>query len=305
MSKAKYKIRNWKAYNQALIGRGSMTLWIDEAMVESWHCKEHHGHRGRGFQFSDLSIETALMIKGVFKLPLRALQGFIDSIFKLMDVPLKSPSYSCISKRAQTVEVSCRLPGDQPVSHLVIDATGLKVYGEGEWKVRKHGKEKRRVFRKLHLAVDAQTHEVIAAEVSLDSVGDNEVLPSLLNRLRRKIKQVSADGGYDTRACHRVLLDQGIKATIAPRSNAVFWEDGHPRNEAVSAMKAGALALWKHNNGYHKRSLAETAMSRYKRLLSGKLSLRDYNAQVDEALANVKAMNKMTSLGMPVSERVG
>lgn len=91
------------------------------------------------------------------------------------------------------------------VAHLVIDATGLKVYGEGEWKVRKHGKEKRRVWRKLHLAVDAATHAIVAAEVSLETVADNEVYPSLLNPLRRKIEQVSADGAYDTKSCHALL----------------------------------------------------------------------------------------------------
>lgn len=304
MGKAKYKVTNWKQYNQALVNRGSVTFWIDDAAVQSWHCKEHHGNRGRGFQFSDASIETALMIKGIFKLPLRALQGFINSIFELMKVPLKSPSYSCISKRAKTVEVHYRLPSRGPVAHVVIDATGLKVFGEGEWKMRKHGKEKRRTWRKLHLAIDAETHEAIAAEVSLESVGDNEVLPTLLNPLRRKIKQVSADGAYDTKACHRVLKSKGIKPTIPPRSNAGFWEDGHPRNDAVKALKADSLAQWKHDSGYHKRSLSETAMYRYKQLLNAKLALRDYNAQVGEALANVKAMNKVIRLGMPVSQRV-
>lgn len=304
MGKAKYKISNWKQYNQALINRGSITFWIDDAAVKSWHCKEHHGNRGRGFQFTDVAIETALMIKGVFKLPLRALQGFIDSIFSLMDVPLKSPSYSCISKRAKTVEVHYRLPSRGPVAHVVIDATGLKVFGEGEWKIRKHGKEKRRIWRKLHLAIDADTHEAISAVVSLDSVGDNEVLPTLLNPLRRKIEQVSADGAYDTKACHQLLKRKGIKPTIPPRSNAGFWEDGHPRNEAVSALKAGQLEEWKRENDYHQRSLSETGMSRYKQLLSPKLALRDYNAQVGEVLANVKAMNKVIRLGMPVSYRV-
>ena len=222
-----------------------------------------------------------------------------------MDVPLKSPSYSCISKRAKTVEVQYRLPSRGPVAHVVIDATGLKVFGEGEWKMRKHGKEKRRVWRKLHLAIDASTHEVISAVVSLESVGDNEVLPTLLNPLRRKITQVSADGAYDTKACHQVLRKKGIKPTIPPRSNAGFWEDGHPRNEAVSALKSGHLEEWKREAGYHQRSLSETGMYRYKKLLSPQLPLRDYNAQVGEALANVKAMNKVIRLGMPKSYRVG
>ncbi|SFO78686.1 IS5 family transposase [Enterovibrio norvegicus] len=303
-SKAKYKISNWKQYNQALINRGSVTFWVDEAAIQSWHCKEHHGKRGRGFTFTDSAIETALMIKGIFKLPLRALQGFLDSIFVLMDVPLKSPSYSCISKRAKTVEVQYRLPSRGPIAHVVIDATGLKVFGEGEWKMRKHGKEKRRIWRKLHLAIDTSSHEVISAVISLESVGDNEALPTLLNPLRRKIAQVSADGAYDTKACHQVLRRKGIKPTIPPRSNAGYWEDGHPRNEAVSALKSGQLEEWKRETDYHQRSLSETGMYRYKKLLSPQLALRDYDAQVGEALANVKAMNKVIRLGMPVSYRV-
>lgn len=119
---------------------------------------------------------------------------------------------SSISKRAQTVNVKYRLPSKGAVTHLVIDATGLKVFGEGEWKQRKHGKDKRRVWRKLHLAVDARTHEVIAAEVSLENVADNEVLPTLLNPLRRQLHHVSGDDAYDTRECHQLLLKKGSKA---------------------------------------------------------------------------------------------
>ncbi|MCE9688266.1 IS5 family transposase, partial [Shewanella sp. AS16] len=162
----------------------------------------------------------------------------------------------------------------------------------------------RRTWRKLHLAVDAATHEVIAAEVSLESVADNEVLPTLLNPLRRKIKQVSADGAYDTKGCHKLLKRKGSKPTIPPRKNAGYWEDGHPRNEAVKALKSHALQQWKKDNDYHQRSLSETAMYRYKQLISPKLSLRDYNAQVGEALAGVKAMNKVIGLGMPVRQVV-
>lgn len=132
-----HKISNWKQYNQALVQRGSLTVWMDEQAIQQWHCQTHHGRRGRGFHYSDSAIETALMLKAVFKLPLRALEGFINSLFQLMNVPLQSPDYSCISKRAKTVEIKYRLPSHGPVPHLVIDATGLKVYGEGEWKIRK------------------------------------------------------------------------------------------------------------------------------------------------------------------------
>ncbi|AQS36672.1 transposase, IS4 family [Shewanella psychrophila] len=303
MGKAKRKMTNWSQYNKALINRGSLTFWIDEHAISSWCCSEHHGRRGRGYIYSDVAIETALVVKGVFNLSLRALEGFTTSVFQLMDVPLTSPSYSCISKRAKTVNIKYRSPSRGSVAHVVIDSTGLKVYGEGEWKTRKYGKEKRRTWRKLHLAVDANTHEVVAAEVTLVNVADNEVLPTLIKPLRRQIKQVSADGAYDTKACHKLLQRKGCKPTIPPRSSAGFWEDGHPRNEAVRALKNNELAQWKKENDYHLRSLSETAMYRYKQLISPKLSLRDYNAQVGEALAGVKAMNKVIRLGMPVRKQ--
>jgi hypothetical protein len=304
MGKSKHRITNWPEYNKALVNRGSLTFWIDEQAIKQWCCTEHHGGRGRGFQYSDTAIETALMLKGLFNLPLRALEGFINSVFSLMNVPLSSPGYSCISKRAQTVDIKYRNPCRGPIAHLVVDATGLKVYGEGEWKMRKHGKEKRRTWRKLHLAIDARTHEVIAAEVSMVNVADNEVLPTLLNPLRRKIAQVSADGAYDTKDCHKLLKRKGCKPTIPPRKNAGYWEEGHPRNEAVKALKNDELKQWKKDNDYHQRSLSETGMYRYKQLIGDKLSLRNYNAQVGEALAGVKVMNKVIGLGMPVRQAV-
>ncbi|MGR5444461.1 IS5 family transposase [Vibrio jasicida] len=300
MGKAKKKITNWAEYNKALCKRGSVTFWIDDTAVDTWRCKTHHGKRGRGFQYSETAIETALMIKGIFSLPLRALQGFIDSIFELMDVPLTSPDYTCISKRSKTVQITYRNKSKGAIRHITIDSTGLKVFGEGEWKVKKHGAEKRRTWRKLHLAVDVDTHEAISAEVSLVNVGDSEVLPTLLNPLRREIDVVSADGAYDTKSSHNTLKNKGCTPLIPPRKNAAFWEDGHPRNEAVEALKNGTIGEWKSESGYHYRSISETAMSRYKGLTSGKLSLRCYNAQVGEIMANVKAINKVIGLGMPV-----
>ena len=300
MGKAKKKITNWAEYNTALCKRGSVTFWIDDSAIDAWQCKTHHGKRGRGFQYSDTAIETALMIKGIFSLPLRALKGFIDSIFELLDIPLTSPDYTCISKRSKTVQVKYRNKSRGTIRHIAIDSTGLKVFGEGEWKVKKHGAEKRRTWRKLHLAVDVDTHEAISAEVSLVNVGDGEVLPTLLNPLRRKVITVSADGANNSKNCHETLKKKGSIPLIPPRKNAALWEDGHPRNEAVTALKNGTISEWKAQSGYHYRSISETAMSRYKGLTSGKLSLRCYNAQVGEIMANVKAINKVIGLGMPV-----
>ena len=132
------------------------------------------------------------------------------------------------------------------------------------WRASSARKEKRRVWRKQHLAVDAATHAIVAAEVSLETVGDNEVLPTLLTPLRRKIEQVSTDGAYDTKACYALLHKKGAKATIPSRKNAAFWKKDHPRNEAVAALKAGELEQWKKDSGYHQRSIAETDMYRFK-----------------------------------------
>lgn len=305
MGQSKHKVSNWTEYNKALVNRGSVTFWLDQQAIDNWYCKEHHGRRGRGFQFSDTAVETALTLKVLFGLPLRGVEGFIDSLFSLMQLDCRSPGYSSLSKRAKTVEVQYKRRSRGPVAHVVVDATGVKIYGEGEWHAYKHGREKRSRWQKLHLAVDAVSHEVIAAQTSLDTVGDNEVLPHLLNPLRREIQKISADGAYDTKACHQLLQRKGTQAVIPPRKNAGFWEEGHPRNEAVKALKEGRLADWKRDNDYHQRSLSETAMSRYKGLASPKLSLRCHDAQVAELLVGVRIMNKVIDLGMPVRQKVG
>ncbi len=171
MGKSKQKISNWKLYNLALVKRGSLTLWMDEQAIKHWHCQTHHGRRGRGFHYSDRAIDTALMLKSVSKLPLRALEGFINTLFQLMDVPWQSPDYSCISKRPKQVNIQYRLPSKGQVAHLVIDATGLKVYGDGEWKVRKHGKEKRRVWRKLHCGGQRSLADLAQSTSARDRAG--------------------------------------------------------------------------------------------------------------------------------------
>jgi hypothetical protein len=306
MAKQKFKITNWPAYNKALRQRGSLTVWLDESAIASWTDTTQPEGRGRPLHYTDMAITTVLMMKRVFNLPLRALQGFVDSIFKMMSLPLCCPDYSLISKRAKRVNISIKTPTRGEISHLVIDATGLKVFGEGEWKVRQHGASKRRVWRKLHLAADSATHEIICADLSLSGTTDAQALPELINQTHRKIREASADGAYDTRYCHDALLMKKIRPLIPPRSGAQYWPDRyHERNYAVANQHmSGNNDEWKKKVGYHRRSVAETAMFRFKTLLGGDLSLRDYDAQVGEAMAMVKALNRMTLLGMPHSVRI-
>ncbi|EDV2803270.1 IS5 family transposase [Salmonella enterica subsp. diarizonae] len=306
MAKQKFKITNWPAYNKALRQRGSLTVWLDESAIAAWTDSAQPEGRGRPLHYTDMAITTILMMKRVFNLSLRALQGFIDSIFQLMGVALICPDYSLVSKRAKTVNISIKTPTRGEIEHLVIDSTGLKVFGEGEWKVRQHGADKRRVWRKLHLAADSVTHEIICADLSLSGTTDAQALPALIDQTHRKIKEASADGAYDVCYCHDALIKKKIRPLIPPRSGAQYWPDKyHERNHAVANQHlSGSNDVWKKKVSYHRRSVAETVMFRIKTLLGGHLSLRDYDAQVGEAMAMVKALNRMTLLGMPDSIRI-
>ena len=181
MAKQKFKITNWPTYNKALRQRGSLTVWLDESAIAAWTDSTQPEGRGRPLHYTDMAISTVLMMKRVFNLSLRAVQDFVDSIFKMMALPLRCPDYSLVRRRSKTVNLSIKTPTRGEISHQVIDGTGLKVFGEGEWKVRQHGADKRRVWRKLHLAADSATHEIICADLLLSD---------------------TADGAYDTRYCH-------------------------------------------------------------------------------------------------------
>ena len=223
-----------------------------------------------------------------------------------MNLPLRCPDYSCVSRRARSVNIPFKTPTRGEIAHLVIDSTGLKVCGEGEWKVKKHGQEKRRVWRKLHLAVDAGTHEVICADLSLNNVTDAEAFPGLIRQTHRKIRAACAEGAYDTKRCHDELRRKKIKALIPPRTRAGYWPAEYAdRNQAVVRQRiTGSNAYWKWRTTYNRRSVAETAMYRVKQLFGGHLTLRDYDAQVGEAMAMIRALNKMTRAGMPKSVRI-
>lgn len=199
MAKQTFKITNWAEYNKALVNRGSLTFWLDESPIQAWYDEPGTSSHGRPQRYSELAITTVLMLKRVFRLTLRAAQGFIDSIFTLMKLPLCCPDYSCVSRRAKSVYIPLKNPTRGEIAHLVIDSTGLKFFGEGEWNVKKHGQEKRRIWRKLYLAVDDGTHEVICADLSLNNVTDAEAFPGLIRQTHRKIRTVCADGAYDTR----------------------------------------------------------------------------------------------------------
>ncbi|MEY4475632.1 MAG: hypothetical protein RL248_1399 [Pseudomonadota bacterium] len=261
MAKQKFKITNWPAYNNALRQRGSLTVWLDESAIAAWTENMAPERRGRPLHYTDIAITTVLMMKRVFNLSLRTLQGFVDSIFKLMGLSMCCPDYSLVNRRAKTVNINIKTPTRGEISHLVIDNTGLKVSDKDEWKIRQHGADRRRVWRKLHLAADSATHEIICADLSFSGTTDAQALLGLINQTQRKIRVASADGAYDTRYCHDALLRKKIRPLIPPRSGAQYWPDKyHERNHSVANQHlSGSNDVWKKKMGHHRRSVAETA----------------------------------------------
>ena len=303
--KQQYRVRNWAAYNRALVGRGDLELWFSQEAISAWRA-EADGRPGAPRRYSDLAIECALTIKAVFHLPLRATQGLMQSIVRLLDLELEVMNYTTLSRRARTLSV--RVPNHRRRGkiYLVVDATGLKVYGEGEWHVRTHGKSKRRQWRKVHVAVDEATLEIKAVETTASTVGDKQMVPELLAQVPDPIGKVSGDKGYDYSSCHWAINARRAKAVIPPKRNARInghgqWDD---RDEAIRRIRKIGRKKWKQESGYHRRSLVETTMYRLKQLFGERLTARRTEQQDTEVRIRCAALNRMTGLGMPESVAV-
>jgi IS5 family transposase len=306
--KVTYRIRNWAEYDRALVRRGSLTIWVDRESLDAW---EHQGppRWGAKFVYSDAAIRCLLTLRAVFHLPLRATQGMAASVFGLMGLDLAVPHYSTLSRRAAALEVDLARKSKGPL-HLVLDSTGLKVYGEGGWKVRKHGYSRRRTWRKLHLAIDAESHEIQAVAVTESGVDDAEEVDRLLKPIDREVASAAADGAYDKRKVYRVLGPRAARILIPPRSNARIWKHGNaagpplPRDENLRQIRRSGRKAWKRESGYHIRSLAETGVFRLKTIFGGHLASRRPERQVTEGAVRCRALNIMTHLGMPDSYEV-
>jgi len=226
-------------------------------------------------------------MKVLFGMALRQTTGFVESLLKLVGLDWTVPDFSTLSRRQKTLAVNIPYRGSRGPLHLLVDSTGIKVEGEGEWHARKHGGTKRRVWRKIHLGIDEQTLEVRAVEVTGNHIGDAPVLPDLLGQIppEQEIGTVTADGAYDTRKCHDAIADGGAHAVIPPRKNAKPWKPSTAgavaRNEALRASKYLGRAIWRNWSGYHSRSRAETKMNCMK-LLGQRLMARDFDRQVAE-----------------------
>lgn len=309
--KVKYQVFNWSTYNKALVNRGDITIYFSDEVLEEWYSNQPT-QRGAQLIYSDLCIETLLMIKVVFKLAYRQTQGFASSLLSLMELPdLSVPSYTQLCRRAATLDVK---PYEVPKNGsivIAIDSTGLKIYGEGEWKVRKHGYSKRRTWRKLHLGVDPKTGFIHCHTLTLNDVDDGSQLEEMLDQMEVDITDACLDGAYDHEDCWDNLIHRNINPIIPPRDNAVEWyleELGdfpeYPRNAAITQIDQIGKKEWKKKVGYHRRSLSETAMYRYKTIHGNKLYSRIFDKQKIENNIKIKTLNIMTAQGMPISKPI-
>ena len=302
-TKPRYKTTNWAEYNAALKARGSLTIWLDKDMP--WYAPAS-GKRGRQRVFSDAAIQFCLSIKCLFGLALRQSLGLVESLLRMSGLDWKVPDFSTVSRRQKTLRVQLPYLSSTTALDLLVDSTGIKFLGEGECKRKKHGAEYRRQWRKVHLGIDANTLEIRAIEVTDNSVGDAPMLPELLGQIPpdEPIASVSADGAYDTKACHAAIVERGAQAVIPPRKNARAWKatlsGALARNEALKACRRLGRRIWKVWSGYHRRSLVETKMHGFKRL-GERVMARTFERQVVELHVRVALLNRFTQLGCPTT----
>ncbi len=309
--KCQYRIRNWSDYNRSLTNRGSLTFWISQDLIDNWLEDQLTGERGSSPTYTDAAIQAMASIKFIFHQAGRQTSGLVASIFELMKVNLPVPDHSTLSRRMVGLEVELPLKASSNGRHIVVDSTGLKVYGEGEWKVRTHGVSKRRTWRKLHLFVDAATGEIIVSGASGNDVSDGGMFVQMIEQTDQEIDQVSCDGAYDQKRVYEAIEKKKIgKAAIPPQNNAKIWKHGNStgkkllRDENLRHIRRTGRKKWKQESNYHQRSLAETAMFRYKTIFTDKLQSRKQENQFQEIHIKSALLNQMTHLGMPDSYKV-
>ena len=256
---AKYRVTNWPDYDAALVRRGALTVWFTDEAIAAWRAPAT-GRRGGQPIYSALAIHQ----------PLRQTEGLLRSIADVLGVDIAIPDHTTLSRRGVGLTGRPRdIHRTEPL-HLVVDSTGLKIYGEGELLDAKHGSRSRRRWRKLHIGINADTHEVVVAELTPDDVGDVSTVTELLEQIASRVVSLTADGAYDGEAVYDAVAERhpGAAVIIPPRATAIA-------NEAATSQRDGHIAMiaqhgrigWQRRSGYNRRSLVETAVFRYKTII--------------------------------------
>jgi len=319
MTKKVYRVRNWRQYNKALCHRGSLTFWFSAEVLSGW--KEDRSSWRHGNQvYTDMFILSALTLRQIYRLPLRATTGLMSSIIQLLKRSDKVAHYSTLCRRARSLHVSLAVKHSERARHVLIDSTGVQVIGESEWKYFKYGVKKCRyqTWKKLHITMDAETQEILSATMT-DSINlDSNSLPDLVQAIPGKISQITGDGAYDKKNCYQSAHERNAKPVFPPQHNASLQRNKYKKNLSLLARdkiieeigrgrtpeRHERLRLWKKANQYHRRSLVETAMFRLKSLFGDQMRSRHPLNQLTDLLIRCYAMNRITALGMPDSEPI-
>lgn len=309
--KQKHRVTNWSEYNEGLRQRGDVTFWISEEALGMWSAPRRTTRGGQS-RYSDLAIELCLTLGMVFDQPLRQTQGLMRSLAALLGVEIAVPDFSTLSRRGNGLVLSERQRSNSraPI-HLVVDSTGLKIFGEGDWLAEKHEtRRKRRSWRKLHLGLDLVIGEIVCADLTKDDVGDTTALPGLLDQIDGPVDLFVADGAYDGEPTSDLLAARFgamIEVTVPPPKNAVMSPnaatDPTARDCHIAEIESNGRMAWQKATGYNQRSRGETLMGRWKAVIGPKLKARSFENQKTEAKIGVCVLNKMTGLGRPRFER--
>jgi len=305
ITKAKYKVMNWPDYNNALRQRGDFTMYFTEEAIAGWR-PTRTGKRGRPQEYSDVAIEATLLIRQVFHLPLRQTEGCMTALAHVMNAEIAIPDFSSISRRSMELPRHLLHKAMAPGSVVMVDSTGLKVYGKDEWHQEKHDVAARRTWRKLHMVVDEE-HQIVACELNTPEVGDSTAVPDLVGQIERPFETFMGDGAYDGAPVSQAVLDRQpeAKVVVPPHKTAVVSAAGDTQRDAhiQTIANLGRMA-WQKITDYHLRNYAELAVQRYKRIFGNTMKARALPQQKTEAGISASALNIMTNLGMPRSVKV-
>ena len=304
--KTAYRVKNWAEYDKALRDRGDITLWISQGAIDAW-TPPQTGKRGAQPVYSDVAIETALTFRLLFHLALRQTEGFLGSILRLMGVNLPCPDHTTLSRRNATVEVRRQIDrAPQGSVCVIVDSTGLKVCGQGEWHSQKHGEKKGKRWKKLHIGVDDQG-QIVASIVTESNEQDPSQVPELLDQIDREIDRFVGDGIYDQEPVYTAVENHspGAQVIIPPRKDAVLSPTAltapTQRDQHLLEIERAGRFAWKRTSGYYLQSHAENAFSRFKRTFGDRLRAKRNEAQDREASLACELLNRMRELGRPLS----
>ncbi|SER09173.1 IS5 family transposase [Thalassovita taeanensis] len=304
--KAKYRVANWREYNEALRRRGDVTVWFSEDAVSGWSASKS-GKRGGQRRYSDLAIEICLTLHVVFGLPLRQTQGFVRSLLRLMQVDLAVPDFSTLCRRAQSLKITSRGRATDGPFTLVVDSTGLRVHGGRDWMAEKHGLPKaRKTWRKLHIGLDVESGQIVTSSLTTEHVSDPGALPDLLAEVAGPVHRFIGDGAYDgtpTSQTIRKAFGSDVELIIPPPKNAVPGNCA-VRNAHIQMIEKHGRMAWQKVTHYGQRSRAEAQIGRYKDVIGPELRSRKIESQTTETRIAVKALNRITDLGRADYERV-